>query len=924
MQQTSSGDAARALPSGTVTFLFSDIEGSTERWDKHRDAMQEVLKRHDALLRSVIEVHGGHVFKTIGDAFCAVFPTAPEAINAALAAQRGIGAEDWTAVDGLRVRMAIHAGHTYERDGDYFGPAVNRVARLLAIGHGGQVLVSGVATELAQGQMPAQATLHDLGAHRLRDLAHPEQIYQLVAPDLLTEFPALRSLDELPNNLPLQVTSFVGREKEVAEIKNLLGKARLVTLVASGGVGKTRTALQVGADLLDEYPDGVWLVELGAINDAESVPGAVAAAMGIKETAGRALFETLVAYLKSRRVLVILDNCEHVIGAAAKVADAFLHGCPAVRILATGREGLGIAGETVMRLPSLAVPDSIKGMTAQHAVEYGSVALFVDRACAVVNSFALSDENAPFVAEICRRLDGIALAIELAAARIKVLNVAELAKRLDERFRLLTGGSRTALPRQQTMRALIDWSYDLLSPEEQTLFRRVSIFAGGWTLDAAMAVCADEKIESLDLLDRLSALVDKSLVAVDFDERSQRYRLLETTRQYALERLQERGEYPALARQHAQYFLEVARESERTWSTTPTRAWSATLIPELDNFRAALGWSLEKKQDIALGMRLTASLRWFWADLTAAEGRRWIRVALPLLDDTTPPDLVAKLWLAEAFINSIYVQRKAACEAAARAIEVYRTLGDRLGLAEALRARGAPLILIGKISEGEQLVGAALETFRELGESRLAAMCIRALADASDMGAQGDRARHLYREALAMLQAQGSEREVATTAGNLAEAEFQAGNIDAALASNSEAIASQRSRNDLPRLAISLSNRAAYLASLGRLDESRTVAKEAILLARDIQAEIYVIFALQHLAAVDALKGEFKRAGRLLGFCDARLEELDALREATEQGEHDRLFAVLAKELPADELTSLMDEGRALTEDQAVAEALRV
>src|SRR5579872_6464214 len=251
MQQTSSGDAARALPSGTVTFLFSDIEGSTERWDQHREAMQEALKRHDATLHSVIEVHGGSVFKTVGDAFCAVFRTAPEAITAALAAQRGLASEDWSAVDGLRVRMAIHTGDTYQREGDYFGPAVNRVARLLAIGHGGQVLVSGVATELAQGQMPAQATLRDLGAHRLRDLSHPEQVYQLVAPDLLADFPSLRSLDELPNNLPLQVTSFVGRDKEVAEIKGLLNKSRLVSLVGSGGVGKTRIALQVGADLLD-------------------------------------------------------------------------------------------------------------------------------------------------------------------------------------------------------------------------------------------------------------------------------------------------------------------------------------------------------------------------------------------------------------------------------------------------------------------------------------------------------------------------------------------------------------------------------------------------------------------------------------------------------------------------------------------------
>lgn len=291
------------FPTGTVTFLFTDIEGSSERWDRHREAMQEALKHHDAILRAAIEEHSGHVFKTIGDAFCAVFRTAPDAISAALSAQRGIANENWSAVDDLRVRMALHTGNAYQRDGDYFGPALNRVARLLAIGHGGQVLVSGVATELSQGQMPPQATLRDLGAHRLRDLSHREQVYQLIAPDLAVDFPPLRSLDELPNNLPLQVTSFVGRDKEVAEIKGLLNKSRLVSLVGSGGVGKTRMALQVGADLLDGYPDGVWLIELGSLSDPSLVPGAVASAMGVKESAGRPLFETLIAYLRSRGLL---------------------------------------------------------------------------------------------------------------------------------------------------------------------------------------------------------------------------------------------------------------------------------------------------------------------------------------------------------------------------------------------------------------------------------------------------------------------------------------------------------------------------------------------------------------------------------------------------------------------------------------------
>src|SRR5579872_286637 len=924
MQQTSSGDAARALPSGTVTFLFSDIEGSTERWDQHREAMQEALKRHDATLHSVIEVHGGSVFKTVGDAFCAVFRTAPEAITAALAAQRGLASEDWSAVDGLRVRMAIHTGDTYQREGDYFGPAVNRVARLLAIGHGGQVLVSGVATELAQGQMPAQATLRDLGAHRLRDLSHPEQVYQLVAPDLLADFPSLRSLDELPNNLPLQVTSFVGRDKEVAEIKGLLNKSRLVSLVGSGGVGKTRIALQVGADLLDSYPDGVWLVELGSLSDQSLVPGAVASAMGVKESAGRPLFETLVAYLRSRRVLVLLDNCEHVVVAAAKAADGLIHGCPNVSILVTGREGLGIAGETVMRLPSLSIPDSRSGITAQEALASGAVALFVDRANAVVNNFALSDENAPFVAEICKRLDGIALAIELAAARVRVLNVADLAQRLDQRFRLLTGGSRTALPRQQTMRALMDWSYDLLTPQEQTLFRRLSIFAGGWTLEAAGAVCADETIESFEMLDHLSALVDKSLVVVDFDERSQRYRLLETTREYVLERLEERGERPALAASHAKYFLEVAERTERTWAATPTRAWSSALLPEIDNFRAALGWLIEQRQDIMLGLRLTAALRWLWSDLVPAEGRRWLRVAMPLVDETTPLEIVAKLWLAKAQVERSFVQRKNVVDAGQHAIELYRKLEDRSALAEAKFLTGHGLVFVTYGREGVDLVTDALNTFREIGEARLASLCTLELGNAADFVGEAERARGLYREALASLQAQGNEREAAVAASNLAESEFQAGNIEAALAANAEALVAQRSLRHFPRMSISLHNRAVYLFTLGKIEEAWEVARESLILARDLQAEIFVAFTLQTLASIRGARGQLQLAACLVGFCDTRLAELGGLREYTEQQEYDKLVELLRSSLSEPELRTYLDEGSHWTEDQAVAEALRV
>ena len=426
--QVESGPPASARPTGTVTFLFSDIEGSTARWERDHEAMERALARHDALMRTALEARGAYVFKTIGDAFCAVFATVPNAIAAALDAQRVLAKEDFSAVDGIRARMALHTGRSAERDGDYFGPTVNRVARLLAISHGGQVLLSGACAELLQGEPPPQCSLRDLGAHRLKDLAQPERVYQLIAPDLTVDFPPLRSLDHLSNNLPAQLTSFVGREDEVAEITALLQEQRLVTLTGAGGVGKTRASLQVAANLVDTFSDGVWFVELAPLTSGEYISTTIAQALDLKLPAEGEPVENLVRALKGKQTLLVFDNCEHLVGPAARVISAILHGCSKVKVLASSRQGLGIVGEDTYRMPSLAVPDA--------------TALFTDRAVAVDKRFTLTDENAPVVADVCRRLDGIPLAIELAAARVKMLSPKQLRERLDERFRVLTGGSR--------------------------------------------------------------------------------------------------------------------------------------------------------------------------------------------------------------------------------------------------------------------------------------------------------------------------------------------------------------------------------------------------------------------------------------------------------------------------------------------------
>ncbi|HXN08627.1 MAG TPA: adenylate/guanylate cyclase domain-containing protein, partial [Candidatus Acidoferrales bacterium] len=640
------------LPTGTVTFLFSDIEGSTQRWEANRDGMDAAVKRHDAVMRAAIAQRNGYVFKTVGDAFCAAFSRVVDAAMAVIDAQRALATEDFSGVDGLRVRMALHVGEASERDGDYFGPTVNRVARLMSIGHGGQVLLSDAVYELVRTQLPADVSFADLGLRRLKDLTQPEQVWQLFAEGLGATFPPLNSLDARPNNLPIQATSLIGRERDLEDVKSLVGKHHLVTLSGSGGVGKTRVALQVGADLIDRYPNGAWFADLAPIRDPKLVSSVVAKVLGISVREGRTVEEAITQRLKREQLLLILDNCEHVLAAVAELTDAILKIAPDVRLLATSRQALGIGGEVLHRLPSLAIPDNVVGLRTPDALQYGAIALFVDRAKAADTRFSLSDDTAPIVADICRRLDGIPLAIELAAARVKVLSIPNLAQRLNDRFKILIGGSRSALPRQKTLTALIDWSYDLLSPQEQTLFTRAAIFAG-FSLDAATAVCAGEGLDEIDILDLLSSLTDKSLVVADTGGEQERYRLLESTRAYALEKLIAAGERERLARRHGEYFRDKAQEADKRFGTGSTLAWFADMELELDNYRAALEGRLSQGSDAVLGAAIAGALEQFWYEGgLAVEGRYWIEPALERVNLAENPQIAARLWLALAILHS--------------------------------------------------------------------------------------------------------------------------------------------------------------------------------------------------------------------------------------------------------------------------------
>jgi predicted ATPase/class 3 adenylate cyclase len=605
-----------ALPTGTVTFLFTDLEASTRLWEEFPDAMRAALARHDEIIRDAIAARGGHVVKMAGDGAHAAFGTAGDAVHAALDAQLGLQRERWGETGALRVRMGVHTGTAELREGDYFGAEVNRAARLMAVAHGGQVVCSQATADLARGMIADGCVLVDLGEQQLRDLQTPERVFQLTHADLPAEFPALRTLDAFPGNLPVQVTEFIGRDRELVEVAKLLGRARVVTLTGAGGVGKTRLALQAAAEALPHYADGGWFVDLAPIDDAAFVPTEVATTMGLPEYRQGSPEEALVGALARRHALVILDNCEHLVDAVARLVDLVVHRCPAVTVVATSQEGLGVDGEVTLAVRPL------RGEEAER--------LFVERAAAVRHGFEVTAEVEDTVAELCRRLDGIPLAIELAAARVASMSPAAILERIDERFRLLGQGRRTARRRHQTLRAAVDWSYGLLREPEQLVFERLAVFAGSFPLAAAEAVVADGDVDALDMLDLVSGLVAKSMLQLEERFDQDRYRLLETLRDYGLEHLAGRGDLERLQRRHAAYYLELAEEAAPRFVGSDELPWLNRIDDELSNLRAALTF-LRDGGDHAAYQRLACALsRFWWMEGLYREGLAWLTSALAL------------------------------------------------------------------------------------------------------------------------------------------------------------------------------------------------------------------------------------------------------------------------------------------------------
>ncbi len=866
------------LPAGTVTFLFTDIEGSTRRWEERPQAMSAALQRHDEVLRTVVERHDGMVFRTVGDAFCCAFDSVPAAVAAAVDAQLGLASLDWGDAEPIRARMALHTGLAEVREGDYAGQAVTRIGQILPVAHGGQIVLSLGTAELARDALPAGVGLRDLGSHRLKDLPRPEHLLQLVHPALPSDFGPLRTLSALPTN----ATPLVGRHSEVAAVIELLYREdiRMVTLTGPGGIGKTRLAMQVAAELQDKFADGAVLIPFAAIRDAALVAPTIAHSLGVRESAGVTPFESLKGYLRDQRTLLVLDGFELVATAGPLVAD-LLSAAGHVKVLLTSRVVLRVRGEYELGVPPLALPPATSAGTPDDIERSAAVRLFVERAQATNPAFSVTPANAATVAAICRRLEGLPLAIELAAARTRLMSPEALLARLTNRLALLTGGARDLPERQRTLRATIEWGHELLDADEQALFRRLAVFAGGWVIDAADEVGNAAGPLGFDVLDGLDSLLGKSLIRALPGDGEPRFAMLETIREYALERLAASGEHEATARAHVNYFLALAEAANAERRGPQETDWLDRLESEHANLRAALQWA-DQGVDVECELRMCRALADFWVVRAHfSEGRRWLDRAVSLSVGQRTP-LRAALLNGSAVLNRARGDWAFAEALAREALDVEEELGNEAGVAAALKHIGLQRYDQGDEESARRYFERAL-AIREGGDDRPAiADLLNNLGVLAQQRRDFPRAWDYLERALTVLRGVGDEEGIAR------------------LMMNQGAVALDE--RDMPRAAVLLrdaTNRFHALANTWDLADS-----------------------LEALAAAISGLGHHRRAARLFGAAEGVRSAIGAVRPPPEQKAYDRYVVNARAATPAAIFDAEWASGRTMTVGQAAEFAL--
>ena len=841
-----------------MTFLFTDIEGSTSLWERAPDAMRDALAEHDEILRRIAGEHRGSVFKTFGDAFCCAFARPLDALVAAVAVQRALSAHPWPSdVRDIRVRIGIHTGTAVERDGDYFGPTVNRVARLMSIGSGGQVLVSSATAALLRESLPGGVSLRDLGPHRLRDLSQPEPTFQVVASGMRVDFPALASLDALPNNLPSQISSFVGREHELDELQRLLLEHRLVTIAGSGGMGKTRLALQVAAAAIERFTDGAWFVDLSTIADSALVAQTIAAALNVIETPREAIGDTLLRELERKHLLLVVDNAEHVLAGVAPIVKAILTRCAGATVLATSREPLHLTGEQTYRLSAL--PDVPANASAADLLNHDGTRLFLDRARAIAPTLTVSDGDAAQICALCRKLEGIPLAIELAAARVATLSFRQLNERLGERLGLLASRDAT-VARHRTLRETIEWSYRLLSDDEKRALAALAAFAGGFTLEACERVVPPEAVAPIDLL---QSLVEKSFVQLDASAEPPRFRSLDVIREFALAELSASGKSAEIAANHARYYAAFVAAG-RDLTGDAAVQWYVQLDLETPNLRAALAWCMDN--DVALGARLALDLSRYWrvrGNITEARAR----LAQLLAASADPQSRAALLCSASSFA-AMQDDFDASLAFASEAGDLAREAGDSGGTAEALFRIAEVEHRKGTLDRAKALYNDARALFSECGNTRGEMLCVSNLGMLARQEGDYERARSLLQDALERANASGDRRIIGDFVIALAWVDVYLGESANAEALFERALEQKESERDRYGVCSAWHGLATIALKDGRLDRAMELFKNTIASARELQLHDYLFRGFDGLSATLALKGEIKAAARYLGLAE--------------------------------------------------------
>jgi len=901
--------------------------------------MSQALAMHDALSRSAVESNRGIVVKMTGDGMYAAFDDPLDAVNTALVLEVALSDPAVTSGIALRLRYGLHVGVVERRDEDLFGSPVNRAARIMKAAHGGQVLLSQAVADQISDRLAAPVSLLALGGVWLKDLATTERVYQLVHPSIRQDFPPLRSLEATPHNIPQQVTSFIGRERELDEIKDLFERTRLLTLLGMGGLGKTRLSLQVGADLLDQFPDGVWFVDLAPIKDPSLVPNAAAQVVGVREESGKALTQTLCEHVRQRKLLFILDNCEHLVSACASLADTLLRGAPDLRIIATSREALHIRGEQTYPVLPLAAPDRNAGVEA--LLRSDAVQLFVERARLQKPKFSLTERDAPAVAEICARLDGIPLALELAAARMRSLSIGEINTRLHDRFKLLTGGSRVALERQQTLHALVSWSYDLLQEHEQMLLDRLSVFAGGFDLSAAEAVCGTDPLVSDDVVDLLSSLVEKSLVMVEDDDGASRYGLLETIREFAREhlsrrygmlgtiqefakeRLIDRDDVAATATRHCNYFLDLAKTARQKMLGPEQGEWAARLEIELDNLRAAITLALAGGVDPVIAVKFEVALMNFRIHCGySTEARGNLRSALKLPGMQEANAARAHALYVGGVLATNQSDYREATKLLTECLEIRRGLGAPRETAATLSTLATLHLQRDEVEQARDCEEEAIGIFRELGDEVGEAIGLQNLGEISVRQADYDNAEQLFEQCLAIARSASHKELESECERNLGELALGAGDLESAQARFSRSLIVCREAGDKRGAAITLWRLGRTDTVAGDFDTARERLAEAVRALQVFEMNAEVLDCFEDYARVLQIDGRVEDAVIAYAATSAAREALALPRSSRRDTERQLDLGAAREDLGQSAFERAWSAGRMRSLDETIEHAL--